>query len=430
MTECTIKDFPGHIGEKVTIKGWVPNRRSSGKVSFLILRDGTGICQVIADRETFGDFYEEIKKLPLESSVIATGKLVKEDRAPGGFELHASSLSIVQESEEFPIGKKEHGPDFLLSHRHLWLRSPRQIAILRVRDALVRHVREYFYRNGFTLVDTPIFTTTVGEDSTNLFSVDYFDLGKVYLAQTGQLYLEAAIAGLGKVYCFGPTFRAERSKTRRHLTEFWMVEGEMAFADHKMNLEVQEDFVSSIVQRTIVERAQELAFLERDIEPLKKARTPFYRLSYDEAIEILNKEGSGIQWGMDLGGDDETIITKLFDKPVFIECYPKKAKAFYMKQHPQRPELVMCADLLAPEGYGEIIGGSQREEDIGILLKSIKDHGLDPERYGWYLDIRKYGSVPHSGFGLGIERTLAWICGLKHVRETIPFPRMLYRAYP
>jgi asparaginyl-tRNA synthetase len=279
-------------------------------------------------------------------------------------------------------------------------------------------------------VDTPIFTTTVGEDSTNLFSVDYFDLGKVYLAQTGQLYLEAAIAGLGKVYCFGPTFRAERSKTRRHLTEFWMVEGEMAFADHKMNLEVQEDFVSSIVQRTIVERAQELAFLERDIESLKKARTPFYRLSYDEAIEILNKEGSGIQWGMDLGGDDETIITKLFDKPVFIECYPKKAKAFYMKQHPQRPELVMCADLLAPEGYGEIIGGSQREEDIGILLKSIKDHGLDPERYGWYLDIRKYGSVPHSGFGLGIERTLAWICGLKHVRETIPFPRMLYRAYP
>jgi len=408
----------------------VPNRRSSGKVSFLILRDGTGTCQVVAERETFGDFYEEIRKLPLESSLIATGRVVKEARAVGGFELHANSITIVHRSEEFPIGKKEHGPDFLLTHRHLWLRSPRQIAILRIRDTLVRHVREFFYKNGFTLVDTPIFTTTVGEDSSNLFSVDYFDLGKAYLSQTGQLYLEAAMAGLGKVYCFGPTFRAEPSKTRRHLTEFWMVEGEMAFHDHTMNLEVQENLVAYIVQNTIAERAEELTFLERDLEPLKKVTTPFYRLSYDEAVEILKKNGSKIEWGIDLGGDDETILTKLYDKPVFIECYPKQAKAFYMKQNPTRPEVVMCADLLAPEGYGEIIGGSQREEDIDVLLKSIRDQGLDPERYGWYLDVRRYGSVPHSGFGMGIERTLAWICGLKHVRETIPFPRMMYRAYP
>jgi len=430
MSICTIRDFPAHIGAEVTIQGWVPNRRSSGKVSFLMLRDGTGTCQVVAERETFGDFYEEIRKLPLESSVIATGRVVKEERAAGGFELHAAAITIVHKAEEFPIGKKEHGPDFLLSHRHLWLRSPRQIAILRIRDTLVRHVRDFFYKNGFTLVDTPIFTTTVGEDSSNLFSVEYFDLGKAYLSQTGQLYLEAAMAGLGKVYCFGPTFRAEPSKTRRHLTEFWMVEGEMAFYDHTMNLEVQENLVASVVQNTIAERAEELTFLERDLEPLKKITTPFYRLSYDEAVEILKKRGSKIEWGIDLGGDDETILTKLYDKPVFIECYPKQAKAFYMKQNPDRPEVVMCADLLAPEGYGEIIGGSQREEDIEVLLKSIRDQGLDPERYGWYLDVRRFGSVPHSGFGMGIERTLAWICGLKHVRETIPFPRMMYRAYP
>lgn len=430
MHTCTIKEFPSHIGEVVTIRGWVPNRRSSGKVSFLILRDGTGTCQVIAERETIGEAYEEIRKLPLESSVTVTGKVVKEVRAPGGFELHATDFAIVHKSEEFPIGKKEHGPDFLLSNRHLWLRSPRQIAILRIRDTLVRNVREFFYANGFTLVDTPIFTTTVGEDSTNLFSVDYFDLGKAYLAQTGQLYLEAAISALGKVYCFGPTFRAEKSKTRRHLAEFWMVEGEMAFADHKQNLEVQENLVSYIIQKTIAEREHELLSLERNLEPLKKITPPFNRLPYDEAVEILKSKGSAIEWGMDLGAEDETILTNLYDKPVFVECYPKKAKAFYMKQHPARPDVVMCADLLAPEGYGEIIGGSQREEDIDILLQSIKDQGLDPERYGWYLDIRRYGSVPHSGFGMGIERTLTWICGLKHLRETIPFPRMLYRAYP
>jgi asparaginyl-tRNA synthetase len=430
MKLCLISEFGGHAGERVTIGGWVANRRSSGKVSFLIIRDGSGFCQAVLEREAMGDAYEEVRKLPLESSVILTGTVAVEPRAPGGFELHASGIEIVQKSEDFPIGKKEHGPDFLLGLRHLWLRSPRQIAVMRVRDSLVRNVRNFFHENGFTLVDTPIFTTTVGEDSSNLFSVDYFDLGRTYLSQTGQLYLEAAIFALGRVFCLGPTFRAERSKTRRHLTEFWMVEAEMAFHEHADNLELQENFVSYIVQRTIRERPEELARLERDIEPLRKIEPPFHRLSYDEAVEILRQNGSDIQWGDDLGGDDETILTRLHDKPVFVECYPKKAKAFYMKQHPERPDLVLCADLLAPEGYGEIIGGSQREDDPDVLLKSITDSGLDPERYGWYFDLRKYGSVPHSGFGLGIERTLAWICGLRHVRETIPFPRMLYRAYP
>jgi asparaginyl-tRNA synthetase len=431
MTECLIKDFSQHVGEEVTVKGWVQNRRSSGKVSFLIVRDGSGICQAIAEREALGEeIYPEIKKLPLESSVIVTGKVREEFRSPGGFEMNATHIEIVHKSEEFPIGKKEHGPDFLLNNRHLWLRSSRQVAIMRVRDALVRHVRDYFHKNGFTLLDSPIFTTTCGEDTSSLFSVDYFDLGKAYLSQTGQLYLEAAIFGLGKVFCLGPTFRAERSKTRRHLIEFWMVEGEMAFFDHDKNLALQEDFVSYIVQNTIAECAEELTFLERDLEPLKKVKPPFYRITYDEALDILHQQGSDIQWGSDLGADDETIITGLYDKPIFIQHYPKKVKAFYMKEHPEKPEYVKCADLLAPEGYGEIIGGSQREDDYDKLLKAILDNGLDPERYGWYLDLRKYGSVPHSGFGLGIERTLSWICGLKHVRETIPFPRMIYRAYP
>ncbi|HHO75583.1 MAG TPA: asparagine--tRNA ligase [Deltaproteobacteria bacterium] len=430
MKECSISQFPEYIGQDVTIKGWVSNRRSSGRVSFLIFRDGTGICQVVAERDVLGDTYQEIRKIPIESSVIVHGKVVEEGRSAGGFEVQASSIDIVHLSDEFPIGKKEHGPDFLLSNRHLWLRSARQTAIMRVRDALVRHVRNYFYENTFTLIDTPIFTTTCGEDTSNLFSVDYFDLGKTYLSQTGQLYLEAAIFGLGKVYCLGPTFRAERSKTRRHLTEFWMVEAEMAYYDHKMNLDLQEDFVSYIVQNTIAERQEDLKLLERDIEPLKRVVPPFHRISYDEALDILHKQGSDIVWGADLGGDDETVITQLFDKPVFIENYPKQTKAFYMKQHPDRPEYVFCADLLAPEGYGEIIGGSQREDNYDLLIKAIKDNNLEPETYGWYLDLRRYGSVPHAGFGLGIERTLSWICGLKHVRETIPFPRMLYRAYP
>lgn len=431
MEECLIKDFSKHIGEEVAIKGWVFNRRSSGKVSFLLARDGSGICQVIAEREVLGEeAYSEIKKVPIESSVIVEGTVREEFRSPGGYELHAKQIDIVHKSEEFPIGKKEHGPDFLLNNRHLWLRSSRQIAIMRVRDALVRHVREYFHKNGFTLIDTPIITTTCGEDTSSLFGLEYFDLGKAFLSQTGQLYLEAAIFGLGKVFCLGPTFRAERSKTRRHLTEFWMLEAEMAFFDHDQNLALQEDFVSDIVQNTIAEKEKELAFLERDIEPLKKVVPPFNRISYDEALEILRKNGSDIEWGTDLGGDDETIITSLYDKPIFIENYPKKVKAFYMKQHPEKPEYVRCADLLAPEGYGEIIGGSQREDSYDLLVKALKDNNLNPENYAWYLDLRKYGSVPHAGFGLGIERTLSWICGLKHVRETIPFPRMIYRAYP
>jgi asparaginyl-tRNA synthetase len=310
------------------------------------------------------------------------------------------------------------------------VRSPRQIAILKIRNVLVHHVREYFFKNDFTLIDTPIFTTTCGEDSTNLFSVEYFDMGKAYLSQTGQLYLEACIASFTKTYCFGPTFRAEKSKTRRHLTEFWMVEAEVAFNDHEKNMALQEDFVSYIVQNTIKDCKAELKLLERDLEPLKKIVPPFVHIMYDEAVRILNKNGSEIEWGSDLGAADETILTNLYDKPIFVECYPKSAKAFYMKQHPGRPEIVMCADLLAPEGYGEIIGGSQREENIDVLLAAIKAQGLDPEKYGWYIDLRRYGSVPHSGFGLGIERTITWICGLEHLRETIPFPRMMYRAYP
>ena len=430
MSEQYIADFADHIGESVTVKGWVANRRSSGRIAFLILRDGSGICQAIVEREVIGEIYADIKKVPLESSLIITGEVVREDRAPGGFELHASGVEIVHLSEEYPIGKKEHGPDFLLNNRHLWLRSPRQAAILRIRDALVRNVRNYFHAQGFTLIDTPIFTTTCGEESSSLFAVDYFDLGKAYLSQTGQPYLEAAIPSLGKVFCLGPTFRAEKSKTRRHLTEFWMVEAEMAFYDNLRNLELQEDFVAYIVQHTLAERTPELLSLERDLEPLKKVTPPFYRITYDEALEILRDKGSPIQWGDDLGAEDETLITQLYEKPVFVMNYPKKTKAFYMKQHPEKNEYVLCADLLAPEGYGEIIGGSQREDDYATLLKAIQDNNLDPERYGWYLDLRRYGSVPHAGFGLGIERTLSWICGLKHVRESIPFPRMLYRAYP
>lgn len=431
MEECLIKDFAKHIGEEVVIKGWVFNRRSSGRVSFLLVRDGSGICQVVAEREVLGEeAYPEIKKVPIESSVWLQGTVREEFRSPGGYEIHASKIEIIHKSEEFPIGKKEHGPDFLLNNRHLWLRSSRQIAIMRVRDALVRHVRDYFHKNGFTLIDTPIITTTCGEDTSSLFGLEYFDLGKAFLSQTGQLYLEAAIFGLGKVFCLGPTFRAERSKTRRHLTEFWMLEAEMAFFDHDQNLALQEDFVSYIVQNTIAEKEKELVFLERDIEPLKKVVPPFNRISYDEALDILRKNGSDIQWGADLGGDDETIITSLYDKPIFVENYPKKVKAFYMKQHPEKPEYVRCADLLAPEGYGEIIGGSQREDSYDLLVKALRDNNLNPESYAWYLDLRKYGSVPHAGFGLGIERTLSWICGLKHVRETIPFPRMIYRAYP
>ena len=341
MSECTIAEFPDHVDEVVTIKGWVQNRRSSGKISFLIIRDGSGICQAVVTRNDTGDMYQEIRKLPLESSVIVRGKVIKEDRAPGGYEVQVESVEIVSKADEFPIGKKEHGPDFLLSHRHLWIRSPRQIAILKIRDTLVRHVRAYFAENGFTLVDTPIFTTTYGEDSTNLFSVDYFDLGKTYLTQTGQLYLEAAIFALGKVYCLGPTFRAEKSKTRRHLTEFWMAEAEVAFCDHKKNLEIQEDFVSYIVQNTISDRDKELRVLGRDTSQLEKVKPPFYRISYDEAVELLKKEGHGTKWGEDLGGDEETLIANSFDKPVFIENYPRKIKAFYMKQHPERKDCAL-----------------------------------------------------------------------------------------
>lgn len=432
MQDCHISEFGQHIGEEVTVKGWVVHRRSSGKIAFLVMRDGTGRCQAVIEKANVGEeSYAEIKKIPHESSLVITGNVVQEDRAPGGFEMHVSAVEVIHRSEEFPIGRKEHGPDFLLTNRHLWLRSSRQVAIMKVRDSLIWNIRKFFKENEFTLFDSPIFTTTVGEDSTNLFSVDYFDLGKAYLSQTGQLYLEAAIFALGNVYCFGPTFRAEKSKTRRHLMEFWMVEAEMPFVDQDMNMDIQEQFISYIVQNTIKECERELVeVLERDIEPLKKINGGFIRMPYDQAIEVLREHGSDIEWGDDLGADDETTLTNLYDKPIFVMDYPVEAKAFYMKKHPERDDVVRCADLLAPEGYGEIIGGSQREENIDTILAAIDRCGLNPETYDWYLDLRKYGSVPHSGFGMGIERTLAWICGLGHVRETIPFPRMLYRAYP
>ncbi len=427
-----IKDFAEHIDSEVTIKGWVVHRRSSGKLAFLVMRDGAYKCQAVIEKAIIGEEkYAEIKKIPHESSLSITGKVIREERAPGGYEMHVSDLEVIHRSEEFPITRKEHGPDFLLSNRHLWLRSSRQIAIMKVRDTLIWNVRKFFKENDYMLFDSPIFTTTVGEDSTNLFSCEYFDLGKSYLSQTGQLYLEAAIFALGNVYCFGPTFRAEKSKTRRHLMEFWMVEAEMPFYDQDMNMDVQEQFITYIVQNTIKECEKELVeVLERDLEPLRKVNNNFIRMDYGDAVKFLQERGSAIQWGDDLGAEDETILTEAHDRPIFVVDYPKEAKAFYMKENPENPKVVRCADLLAPEGYGEIIGGSQREEDIETILAAIDRCELNPETYAWYLDLRKYGSVPHSGFGLGIERTLAWICGLKHVRETIPFPRMLYRAYP
>jgi asparaginyl-tRNA synthetase len=343
-------------------------------------------------------------------------------------------IEVVSPSHDFPITPKSHGIDFLLSHRHLWLRSRRQLAILRIRDEVIRAVRDFFFEHDFVLVDSPILTGAVGESAGTLFSTDYFDLGKAYLAQTGQLYLEAAIYAFEKVYCFGPTFRAEKSKTRRHLTEFWMVEAEAAFLDNDGNMALQEDFVDYIVGRVLERRQEELGQLGRDVGPLEKARAPFERISYDEAIDLLKKEGKPAVWGEDLTGEDETVLTSLFDKPLFVVNYPAKAKAFYMKAHPkahpEREDVVLCADLLAPEGYGEIIGGSQREDDHDRLLSRIREEGLPEEAYGWYLDLRKYGSVVHSGFGLGIERTIAWICGLDHLREAIPFPRTMGRIYP
>ncbi len=426
-----ISDLGKYAGREVEVAGWLYNKRSSGKMHFLIIRDGSGLAQgVLVKAEVPEEIFNLGEKITQESSLFATGKVRADSRAPGGYELSLTGLKLVQLAEDYPITPKEHGTAFLMEHRHLWLRSSRQHAILKVRDQIIWAIREFFRKNGFVLIDTPILTGSAAEGASTLFETEYFDLGKAYLAQTGQLYLEAACMSFGKVYCFGPTFRAEKSKTRRHLTEFWMVEPEVAFNDYIANMDIGEDLVCSIVQSVLENCGEELKKLERDTKPLENIKRPFYRISYDEAVAKLQAAGSSITWGSDLGGEDETILTKMYDKPVYVYCYPKECKAFYMKINPENPKTVLCADLLAPEGYGEIIGGSQRADDYDELLGRLREHGLSEEAYKWYLDLRKYGSVPHSGFGLGIERTVAWLAGLPHVRETIPFARMLYRLYP
>ena len=419
------------VGERITVKGWVFNKSSKGKIRFLWIRDGTGIVQgVMVKGEVPGSVFDLYDQITIESSVEATGTVRKDERAPGGHELTLSDLKIVQVAQDYPITRKEHGSTFLFDHRHLYLRSKRPRAILKVRNELIWAIRDYFYRNNFVLIDTPILTGSVGETTSTLFETQYLGEGKAYLAQTGQLYLEAAIAAFGKVFCFGPTFRAEKSKTRRHLTEFWMIEAEEAFYNNEENMDLQEDMVVYFVSWILEKCQAELKELERDVSALEKVQKPFPRISYDEAVERLQKAGTDIKWGSDFGGTDETVLTKMFDRPVFVYDYPKVCRAFYMKPHPQREDLVLCADLLAPEGYGEIIGGSERNDDLESLKKRIEEEKLPKDAYEWYLDLRKYGSVPHSGFGLGVERVVAWICGLSHIRETIPFPRTIYRLYP
>ena len=431
MTIARIEELKLHVGQPVTVNGWVTTTRSSGKIAFVVLRDGSGLVQcILAKKEVPEESWNRFQALTQETSVAATGIVREDARSPGGFELQLSQIEILGTSVDYPITPKEHGTSYLFEHRHLWLRSSRQTAIARVRHEVIQAIRDFFYNNGFTLVDTPILTGSIGEQAGELFSTDYFDLGKAYLAQTGQLDVEAAAAALGKVYCFGPTFRAEKSKTRRHLTEFWMVEPEVAFNDSDANMRLQEQFISYIVERALERRQEELKLLERDTAPLEKIRPPFPRISYTDAVARLNTLGSDMQWGADLGGDDETTLAKEHEKPLLVFNYPKQVKAFYMKENPDDPRTVLNNDCLAPEGYGEIIGGSQREDNYDRLLARIKEQGLDPEGYRWYLDLRKYGTFVHSGFGLGVERTVAWICGVPHVRECIAFPRQVHRIYP
>ncbi len=432
MTDSiAIDDLASHVGEEVALKGWVRNFRSSGKISFLILRDGTGEVQcVFVKNELTDDAWATLDGVGYEASVAVEGTVRADERAPSGVEISATGITIIGPSVDFPIQPKEHGVDFLLENRHLWLRSGRQIAIMKVRDEIVRAIRDFFHQRGFTLVDTPILTGSIGESAGTLFETEYFDLGTAYLAQTGQLYVEAAAAALGKVYCFGPTFRAEKSKTRRHLTEFWMVEPEVAWLDSEGNMRLQEDFVSYIVSRVLENQRAQLEVLERDISRLEAVTPPFDRMSYTEAIDFLRGKGSETEWGADLGATDETLLVEGREKPLFVYDYPVGAKAFYMKENPDDPRTVKCNDLLAPEGYGEIIGGSQREDDYDKLLARIREEKLPEESYDWYLDLRRYGTFPHSGFGLGLERTVTWICGLDHLRETIAFPRMMTRITP
>jgi asparaginyl-tRNA synthetase len=431
MDRTYISELPRHIGESVTLRGWVVTTRSSGKIAFLVVRDGSGTVQgVVAKREVSEDTWAGFLTLTQEASVTLVGTVREDSRSPSGVELQVAELQPMHPSVDFPISPKEHGTGFLFEHRHLWLRSRRQVAVAKVRHEVVQAIRDFFYQRDFVLVDTPILTGAIGEEAGNLFATDYFDLGKAYLAQTGQLYVEAAAAALGRVYCFGPTFRAEKSKTRRHLTEFWMVEPEVAFNDSSDNMRLQEEFVAYLVSRALDRCGEQLKELERDTTALERVSAPFPRISYSDAVVTLNELGSDISWGSDLGGDDETLLAQQYDRPLFVYNYPKEVKAFYMKQNPDDPRTVLNNDCLAPEGYGEIIGGSQREDDYDLLLQRIHNQGLDPEAYRWYLDLRKYGSFVHSGFGLGLERTVAWISGIPHIREAIAFPRQLHRLYP
>ena len=430
----SISEAAKYVDQTVEIPGWLYNLRKSGKIVFPILRDGTGLMQCVAVKSVLPEeLFETLKHLTQESSLIIRGRIRAEARAPGGYEMDVESADILQkvsEADPYPITPKDHGVEFLMDHRHLWLRSQRQHAIIRVRHEIITAVRNYFDSHGFTLVDTPIFTPAACEGTTTLFEVNYFDDEKAYLSQSGQLYSEATAMAFGKVYCFGPTFRAEKSKTRRHLTEFWMVEPEMAFADLEEVKRVAEEMVVYIVGRVLENRREELKVLERDTSKLEAIQAPFPRISYDEAVKNLQEHGSEIQWGSDLGGGDETILTQQFERPIMVDRFPTAIKAFYMQPDPARPEVAMGVDVLAPEGYGEIIGGGQRIHDPELLLRRIDEHQLPREAFNWYIDLRKYGTVPHGGFGMGIERCVAWICGLEHVRETIAFPRMLYRLRP
>ncbi len=427
-----IAEISKYEGQEVELRGWLYNKRSSGKLHFLQVRDGSGIIQAVmfkgdVDPETF----TKADHLQQETSIKVRGTVRADKRSPIGFELGVKGLDVVAEAKDYPITPKEHGVAYLMEHRHLWLRSTRQNVILRVRHTVEKAIRDFFDQDGFTLVDAPIFTPAACEGTSTLFEVPYFDLGKAYLTQSGQLYMEAGAMAFGKVYCFGPTFRAEKSKTRRHLTEFWMVEPEVAWMDLDGDMSLAEDFLVEIVKRVVAKHEGELkTVLERDVEALKKVQKPFPRITYTEAIEYIQKTGHPIKWGDDLGGDEETILCKQFDRPVMVHRYPAEMKAFYFKKDPRDPKVALGVDVLAPEGYGEIIGGGQREDDYATLKAAIEHHKLPPEAFAWYLDLRKYGSVPHAGFGLGVERTVAWICGLHHVRETIPFPRMMERLTP
>lgn len=427
----TISQAPEHNGKTVTIGAWLENKRSSGKIAFLQLRDGTGFMQaVVAKNDVTEEVFQTAKDLTQESSMYITGKIVEDKRSPFGYEMHVSDIEVIRIAEDYPITPKEHGTEFLMDHRHLWLRSKKQHAIMKIRNEVIRATYEFFNDRGYVKVDPPVLTASSAEGTTELFHTKYFD-EDAYLSQSGQLYMEAAAMALGKVFSFGPTFRAEKSKTRRHLIEFWMIEPEMAFVKHEESLVIQEEYVYYLVQSVLKNCRLELGILERDISKLENIKTPFPRITYDEAIELLKEKGfDDIEWGEDFGAPHETAIAENFDNPVFIVNYPKNIKAFYMQPHPERDDVVLCADLIAPEGYGEIIGGSERIDDYDMMKQRYEEHGLSGPAYDWYLELRKYGSVPHSGFGLGLERTVAWLAGVEHIRETIPFPRLLNRLYP